>query len=838
MKGSALVVGAGIAGMRATSELVQQGFKVYLLEEQPTIGGKVVQIDKMFPTNECATCTTLPKMLDLTNNPNITILAFADLLSTEGAVGDFKVKVLKKPRYVDPMKCTACTDCFPACPVGGIPMEFNFGRGVSKAISFYSPFPPRKALINPDKCSYITDGKCGDTEVPPCVAACKPEAINFSQKSQEAELHVGAIILATGVDEDKGEVLKRFGYGDLPNVLTALEYERLLSGLGPTAGMVKRDDGKEPESVAWLVLDESSTIGFMSAAAEAMGTIERNPNVRVSILYKSIGQLENSLNRFYLESKERGVRYVHTASAEIEPGTDGSVTIRHDKEGGKESLEVDMLILAAPLVPSPGTHEVGRRLGIDLDERGIFKKIPGDFHPLHTSRDGILVCGSAQGPKGISDSIIQACAAATEVSALLAPARDTELVTPPQKDFLPVSSEDEPEVAVVICRCGMNIAGLLNIDELAEYTASLPHVKHVELTPFGCDGVKVRELLKTGEFNRLVVGACSPKTHEPLFQQHTEAGGINRYLMEIVNLRNQCTWVHSKDKEAATKKAKALMKMGISRAALHVPLEEISIPVTQSCLVVGCTPAGIGCAAKLAEMGLPVHLVDAQQVENTDTLITKMLGQLQESDKVKVYENAKIGKGSGFIGNYNVEIVEPNRKTSVDVGSIVIATIENMKANDTDYEADLTLKRDETGLFTGALGIMNPVDFNTEGIFKCGSARSPISKNEGLVDGEAAASRAAGIILKDKMAKAPTLSLVVDENCDGCAYCIEPCPAQAITLLEYKYSGSIKKTVEVNEAMCKGCGICMATCPKDGIIVRHFKPEYFRVMIKAALEVS
>jgi heterodisulfide reductase subunit A len=161
-----------------------------------------------------------------------------------------------------------------------------------------------------------------------------------------------------------------------------------------------------------------------------------------------------------------------------------------------------------------------------------------------------------------------------------------------------------------------------------------------------------------------------------------------------------------------------------------------------------------------------------------------------------------------------------------------------MKAIDTDYEADLTLKRDETGLFTGALGIMNPMDFNTEGIFKCGSARSPISKNEGLVDGEAAASRAAGIILKDKITKAPTLSLVLDENCDGCAYCIEPCPAQAITLLEYKYNGSIKKTVEVNEAMCKGCGICMATCPKDGIIVRHFKPEYFRVMIKAALEVS
>ena len=179
MKGSVLVVGSGPAGMRASNELLHQGFKVYLADEKPTIGGKMAQIDKMFYSNECATCTSLPLMLELTNNPNMTILAFTEIKSIEGTCGNFNVRVVKKPRYVDPKKCTACTDCFPVCPVGNIPMEFNFGRGNTKAIYFYSPFPPRKALINPEKCDFINKGKCGDKDIPPCVEICKPDAIDF-----------------------------------------------------------------------------------------------------------------------------------------------------------------------------------------------------------------------------------------------------------------------------------------------------------------------------------------------------------------------------------------------------------------------------------------------------------------------------------------------------------------------------------------------------------------------------------------------------------------------------------------------------------------------------------
>jgi len=843
MKGSVLVVGAGISGMRASAELLQQGFKVYLLERKPTIGGKMAQLDKMFPSNECATCTQLPKMLELTSNPNMTILAFAELLELKGSAGDFRVRILKQPRYVDPMKCTACTDCFPVCPVGGIPMEFNLGRGASKAISFYSPFPPRKALIDAKRCAYLVQGKCGDKEKPPCVEACQPNAINFAQKPQEAEIHIGAIIVATGAEEARGETLARYGHGKFPNVLTSLEFERLLSGLGPTGGIVRRDDKKEPQKIAWIVLNDSSPIVFMTAAAEALGVLERNANAEVCVFYEDEKTDGKGYEAFCRGVKDRGVKYIQTASVEVAESNGGNLSLScTGPDAQKTSFEAEMLVLSAPLAPVAGTQQLAARLGIDLDERGFFCR-PGDGHPIHTSREGILVCGSAQGPKGIGESVIQACSAASNVAALLAPARGTELASAQKKEILPVKPEDEPKIAVIICRCGLNIGGLLNMDELVEYTESLPGVRRVEVTPFGCDGVKLKELAGSKNFNRIVMGACSPRTHEDLFQLHTELGGLNKYLMEIVNLRNQCTWVHSKDKVEATKKAKILMKMGVVRAQQLEPLEEMGINITQRCLVIGGTPSGNACALKLAKMGFEIHLVekeaDLDKVEgNADTFAKALISGLRADKHVRIHTQTCIENIEGYIGNYKAKMTERGREEWVDVGAIVVAAETEMRAssNGANYEDQLALKRGEDKKFIGTLGILNQLDFNTDGVFMCGSARTDLGVTDAVVDGEAAASRVAGIISKRQMVKAPTVSVVIDENCDGCAYCVEPCPSRGITLLEYKRNGEIKKTVEVNEAVCKGCGICMATCPKKGIFVRHFKPEYFLSMVKAALE--
>jgi len=836
MKGSVLIIGAGPAGMRASAELLDQGFKVILVEEKPTIGGKMAQIDKMFPSNECSTCTILPRMLELTSDPNMTIVAFAEVKSIDGKAGDFKVKVVKNPRYVDPMKCTACTDCFPVCPVGEVPMEFNFGRGASKAIYFYSPFPPRKALIDPEKCTYILEGKCGDKEIPPCVEACKPEAIVFDQKPVEAEFNVGAVILATGMDEMKTKSLETFGYGQFPNILTALEYERLLSGLGPTGGVIKRDDKKEPQSVAWYVLSNPSPVGFMTAVAEAMGTIERNPHASVSVFYEDMNLVRDDYDDFYKKAKESKINFIKTDCISVAEGKEGNVDISYDKE----SFNAEMLVLVPPYAANESTLKLAEKIGLELDEWGFFSKKTEDFHPIHTSKEGIFVCGSAQEPKGVDDAIVQACSAASHAAALLASSRGKELVAPPEKDILPVKPEDEPETLAVICRCGINIAGFLDMEEVIEYTKSLPHVKHVELTPFGCDGVAIRELLKTKKFNRLVIGACSPKTHEDLFFLHTEMGGLNRYLMEIVNLRNHCTWVHSTDKQKATEKAKTLMRMGVNRATMLESLEDIHVLVTPACLVIGGTPSGIACALKLGQAGLDVYLVEKESdlskaKENKNRFVEKMIDGLDKNEKVKIYTEARVGKIEGFVGNFKVEIVKPTGKENIDVGSIVVATPVDMRAesDNGDFEKDLLLQRDDKNFFVGMLGILNPLDFNTDGVYKCGPARKVMGIPDAIIDGEGTASRVAGVISKKELVKSPTISFVVDEKCDGCAYCIEPCPAQAFTLIEYMQEGSVKKTVEVNEAICRGCGVCMATCPKEGIFVWHFKPEYFKEMINS-----
>ncbi len=834
MKGSILVVGSGPAGMKASYELLQKGFKVYLCEEKPTIGGKMAQIDKMFPTNECATCTALPLMLELTNNPNLNVLAFTDIKNVEGSAGDFKVKLVKKPRYVNPLKCTACTDCFAVCPVSSVPMDFNFGRGSTKAIFFYSPFPPRKALINPEKCDYLLKGKCGEKEIPPCVEACQPDAIDFQQKPQEIEINVGAIVLAYGADELKDGLIK-YGYGKYPHIFTSLEFERILSGLGPTAGVLKRDDGKIPKTITFILTDNTSPVYFMHLISEAWGSIEKHKDVNVFILHEHILFQKNSYENYYKKSIEAGVKFISVNSKdeiEVTGEKDGGINITFVKDDEKNIINTDMLILSSSLKVSLKSKKIEELFG--------FKK---ESMTVKTSKEGIYLCGTANSIMGIDDAIAQACSAASNCSEILYSVRGSETVVAPEKEFIPVNPKDEPSIAVVICECGLNIKGLLNMEELVKYTESLPYVKKVEVTPFGCDGIKIKELINTKKYNRIVMGACSPKTHEALFSMHSENAGLNRFLVEIVNIRNHCTWVHSKDRGEATEKAKNLMRMGVKRAQMLESLNDITIPIKQNCLVIGGNLSGISCALKLSNMGFLTFLVEdslnfLKEIDTSNSLIKELLENFRNAKNIKVFEGAKIGNVKGFIGNYSVEILKTEGKEELEVGSIVIATNKDMRGPENDFEKNLALQRDEKNHFIPSLGILNIFDTNTDGTFICGSARKEtIGFFDEIMEGEAVSSRVSNIIFKDRILKSPAISFVIDENCDGCAYCIEPCPSHALTLIEYLQNNSIKKTVEVNQAVCKGCGICMATCPKNGIFVRNFKPEYFNAMSETLNEI-
>ncbi|MBN1441329.1 MAG: 4Fe-4S dicluster domain-containing protein, partial [Planctomycetes bacterium] len=429
-------------------------------------------------------------------------------------------------------------------------------------------------------------------------------------------------------------------------------------------------------------------------------------------------------------------------------------------------------------------------------------------------------------------------------AARLAKGRGTETAPPPAPELLDVKPADEPRIAVVICRCGMNIAGALDVQKLADYVAELPRVAHVGITPFGCDGTMIKELLSSGEYNRIVVGACSPRTHEPLFQMIAEAGGLNRHLLEIVNLRNHCTWVHAREgKEAVLRKAKRLLRMGVARAALLEPLQAKELPVTQGCLVLGGTPAGIACAAALGRMGFAAHLVIAGDEpgsafpEKIRAVAARALETVRDDPAVTVHPRSAASAIAGFVGNYTATIRNAEGEQEVAVGAVVVATKEAMGVTE-GFEQALYLARDEDGFLVSALGNLNTLDSTTDGVFLCGDARDEVSALSSFISGEAAASRAACILAHPSLTTSPVISRVVDENCDGCAYCVEPCPAHAITLIEYRRGGEIKKTVDINEALCKGCGSCMATCPKRGAHVRNFSPDHFSAMVNALLEAS
>ena len=1018
MRGSVLVIGAGMAGIQASLDLVSQGFKVFLVESKPTIGGKMAQLDKMYPSGECGMCTQLPKMLEVTSNPNIQLMAFCDVVGVEGSSGDFKVKILKKPRYIDPMKCTACTECFPACPVGDVPMEFNYGRGKSKAISFYSPFPPRKAIIYPEYCTYLKEGKCGDGEVPPCVEACKPEAIVLDQKPTEVEINVGAIIVATGLDVYRPVEDGKFGYKKFKNVLTSIEFERLLSGVGPTGGNVKRDDGIAPKRIAWIQCVGSkdtrrgenycSAVCCMAASTEAVGTLERDRESKVYVIHNDILAYAKGFQEYFRESEKQGVNYVRARVEDVKEVENGNLALSLKKPSGAvEQLEVDMLVLSTAQIPNPENEKLAGILGVQLDDNGFFAGNEPVLNPMATTAEGIYVCGSAQSSKDISESVVQGSGAAALAAGLLSDAKGTELAKVEKPSEIEVKPTDEPQIGVLVCHCGANVAGFMDIEELGEYAKGLPNVSVVEHDLFGCGGGVVKEMVKNNDLNRVVIAACSPKTHENLFGLHLESVGMNRYLMEMVNVRNHCSWVHSTNKEDALEKAKTLIKMGVARARLLEPLHKISSSVIQSCCVIGGGLGGMTCANRLADMGYDVHLVEKRaglggmlnQVnsifmseKSPSDVIADLSNRIEQNGKIKVHLNSKVIDVGGFIGQYDVHLAENGQDNVLNVGAIVVATgakeidptglfgygtnpniitqfelekklkanelnledgsevvmiscvgakeagdeekrkyccrigcptiIKNAKAIkelnpstkvhilhrdmtlvgkgeekertelegkdgvqfirynkekkpqvgeglqvkvwDDDNEAEkeinanlvvltvplegpedsqklkemLGVQMDENGFFTESLGKLKPMDFTTDGIFLCGCAHSPKSATEIIADAEGCASRVGNIICNDVMEREPTISFVVDEKCDGCAYCVEPCTFNAITLLEYKYEDDIKKTVQANEAVCKGCGSCMATCPKEGIYIRHFRPEHFESMVNAALGVE
>ncbi len=703
MEGSVLVIGGGIAGIQTSLDLTELGFKVYLVERNPSIGGRMAQLDKTFPTNDCSLCILAPKMVEVFRNPNIKLMTYHEVKKVSGEPGNFSAIILKKPRYVDETKCKGCGDCAIKCPKIEVPNLFDMKLGKRK--SAYIPFPqavPPIYLIDPELCLKINKGVCGV-----CAKVCQAEAIDFEQKPMEIELKVGAIVVATGFDIPAEKLTSRWGYR-YNNVVSALEYERILCASGPFGGHVLRpSDQKEPEKIAFIQCAGSrdlhegvpycSSVCCMYTAKEAIITKEHSNRSQCFVFRHDIRAYGKNFYEFTQRAqKEYGVKYIQTKISKIEEDSETNDLIIHYenlKTGEFNDFQANLVVLATPLVPSNGTKILSNVLGIELDEYEFFKEIDY-FNKSKSTKDGIYLCGFCQGPMDIPETVADASGVAGQIAAFLNSVK-FEQIKEKQLEVpeLETKDTDEPRIGVLICHCGINIGKYVHVPLLAEYVRTLPNVVHCEDNLYSCSSdsqSRIKELITNHHLNRFIVASCTPRTHEALFQETCQEVGLNKYLFEMVNIRDQCSWVHMDDAEAATQKAKDLIRMAIAKSRLLKPLREELLKITPTALIIGGGIAGMSAALNIANQGFKTFIVEKESIlggnlnylnvlypteQNASDFLNQTIDLVEKNENIQVFLKGKINNIRGYVGNYVVTIADSNSKTQdLSIGTIIVAT--------------------------------------------------------------------------------------------------------------------------------------------------------------------
>ncbi|MGB2896179.1 MAG: CoB--CoM heterodisulfide reductase iron-sulfur subunit A family protein [Anaerolineales bacterium] len=431
MNQSVLIIGAGIAGIQASIDLAQMGIQVYLVERSPSIGGRMAQLDKTFPTNDCAICILAPKMIECAGHENVHLMTYSEIIKVEGYAGDFRVSVRKKPRYVNLDRCTGCGECVEKCP-RRVPDEFNINLNRRRAI--YLPFPqavPRVMTIDAEYCLYLTDLEKDRCRL--CEEACQAEAIDWNQQDEIVELDVGAIIVATGFDPYEVSAMEEYGFGTIPNVITGLQFERLVSASGPTGGeLLRPSDGKHPHTVTFIQCVGSrdvhhnpycSSVCCMFATKEAILANEHDPETSSYIFYTDLRAGGKRFQEYITRAKEEyQVTYIRSRPGIIgENPETGDPIVRYEDTTVQQvqEMEVNLVVLCQALVPRYGQQEVAELLGVALDKYGFVHTPAPLLHPMDTSVPGIFACGYCQSPQDIPDSVIQASGAAARVAELL-----------------------------------------------------------------------------------------------------------------------------------------------------------------------------------------------------------------------------------------------------------------------------------------------------------------------------------------------------------------------------------------------------------------------------------
>ncbi len=582
------------------------------------------------------------------------------------------------------------------CPVE-YPDRFNQDISNNKAVHIYfAQAIPLIAYID-ESCVYLKEKKCRV-----CETVCKAKAIDFQQEAEKIEVKVGAIILCPGYEPYDPKLKGDYGYGRYENVVTSLDFERLLCATGPYEGEILRaTDRKHPHKIAWIqcVGSRRVTKGDNSYCSAVCCTYtqkqiilakDHDANAQCAIFHNDIRSYGKDFERYFQRTEQLpGVRVIRSyASIVGEDPVTKNVKVRYatPDEGVKEE-EFEMVVLSVGLNPPAGNQELAQKFGIALSPHGFCQLDPAN--PIQTTRPGVFVSGAFQGPTDIPESVFSASGAGAQTGQLLDRRRwqlTKERVYPHE---LKVAGE-KPRIGVFVCHCGANIGRVVDVPSTVEYALSLPNVVHAQEQLFSCatnSAKEITDMIKEKGLNRVVIAACSPRTLEPLFRDTLREAGLNQYYLDMANIREHCSWVHSKEKEASTQKAKDITRMAIARAGRLLPLQEIDLPVNKNALVVGGGIAGLTCALSIAKQGHEVYLLEkeaqlgglARRLHHTlDGLDVReyldgLIREVYQHPLVHVYHKARITEATGYVGNFVTKIESDRGRAEIKHGATVIA---------------------------------------------------------------------------------------------------------------------------------------------------------------------
>jgi heterodisulfide reductase subunit A2 len=607
-------------------------------------------------------------------------------------------------------QCQACGACALVCPTGAIDLGTISSRRIKPHLTSHDQCltarpsidlahpqaSPRVPVIDRENCVHFQTGDCGL-----CAEVCQADAVQYDQEEQTVELDVGAVVLTPGFEAFDATRRGEFGFGFAPNVVTNVQFERILSASGPTGGHIRRpSDGRAPKRLAFIQCvgsrdsgcdnDYCSSVCCMAATKEAILAKEHEPDLEVTIFFLDLRAFGKDFDRYCERAKKLGVRYIRSfISRTYEmPDTQSLRLVHVDDQMRPVEEEFDMVVLSLGLEPSASLRQQAERMDVVLNRWGFAQT--RELGPLDASRPGVFVGGAFQEPKDIPDTVMQASAAACRAMELLAPARGSLVRTktyPPERDI----TDEPPRIGVFVCHCGSNISSVVDVERVVERTRDLPYVVFAQTNVYTCADDSqdlIKEVIREHHLNRVIVASCTPRTHEPIFRDTLRDAGLNPYLLEMANIRDQCSWVHSADPEAATEKSCDLVRMAVGRAAALMPLRQETMPVESAALIVGGGIAGMTAALALADQGFPVHLIEKEAVlggtvrhihktldgDDVQAFLDQTIERVNVNPQVTVYLNARTTKIDGHIGAFTSAIQSPQGTRQIEHGVTVVAT--------------------------------------------------------------------------------------------------------------------------------------------------------------------